>query len=904
MASSADAVMAKVKACSAPVALRDWERVQTALTAAAASLQDRSVFHAKGTGVEAALRALLLLSGRPADDAACGGAEWAGTLAELVGRLLSSAKCSQRVAVLGAACVSAWGTPLPAAARDFDYTRHDNPHALEAFATLLGSTGSVADMTEQALPAALWVTPAGSDKGKRFASVQRLAWPLLLQLLDVSAKPPPSVATVLVKVRGAVEALLLTTEAKRGSLEPDGAKMAGGDPWSILNSPSSVSVGYTDLQEVHAWAFAAVPALLADGLVSVAHQYAMRVLVQLGRYMTRGVYALNPGLGHGVGLSFVEGVVVQLLPLLSRLVRDHPACGAEAEGEAMGLFFQILAQTRRSPALPPPRAHTPVASWTGEDAHTRSAVACAGASPLRGEAGPPPAWLAAHVPHDLLLESVTGDVAVADDAAGGVPVWKGELLLCFLEFFAETEAAAESAVVDAFFTSPHWASYAQSHAFAPSLFRYLARHGQRPAFEGVRDSVHLRVLRVTALSPHSCASQLLRSLPSLITRTTYLDVLYRLLDLPLLSYLLSRPGLAPDGSNAAQVLGGILNQGAFGAAVARALLSSAPFQGCEDSEYCTFWAEHKGSTDRWVADVEPWTLTKKALASAAHVPRLLQTYFACVSLEAERDPVVAVNVVTALIARYHSLHLPLQCARTVRALLIHEIYTFVSKAPQVLQLVMDELVACVCQYHIGKRSHRCVRLTGAAASVLSQSLLNVVRPPSDPTAPAGRVVQLVFSELQKALFDVLSMLHRRFTGVAEEMYDADASLYRLADQGSRRNPNRNLHDAIEASYTVWDAVECVDALSVALCTLAIQAPPYVEAAKECCYAVARAADQGVLPGSMLQSAALLLSWLEHPAAAQTAVIRRCPPVGALPVCVDSQTPVSRLRPGPASALLP
>eukprot|EP01061_Rhynchopus_euleeides_P030646 TRINITY_DN50894_c0_g1_i1.p1 TRINITY_DN50894_c0_g1~~TRINITY_DN50894_c0_g1_i1.p1 ORF type:complete len:340 (+),score=83.71 TRINITY_DN50894_c0_g1_i1:145-1020(+) len=251
---------------------------------------------------------------------------------------------------------------------------------------------------------------------------------------------------------------------------------------------------------------------------------------------------------------------------------------------------------------------------------------------------------------------------------------------------------------------------------------------------------------------------------------------------------------------------------------------------------------------------------------------------------------MAVNVVSALLARYHMLALPLSCAREVRRLLLQQIYHLVSTAPQVLELVRDELVASVRQYHIGKRTHRCVHLTGAAAATLSQSLVNTLRLPTEPLSREPRQVSAIFGELHKALFDVLSTLYRRQAGGdTSDMYAASLSFYQLSGEATRpsRRQKRALHDQFEAGYTVWDAAESIDALCVALVTIAVHCPLYAAKAHGCCIAVARACKTGVLPHSMYRLACLQLMWLKSPARAAVSAIRPCPPRGTFPCRLDA-----------------
>ena len=886
----AENVLGHLKQCSAHLPVRERDRVLASLDGHAKRVLDLSALKLSNKSLDGTLRVLTLLAWRPVDSEVCMEADVDALTEKVVGLMLSD-RCTAKTIVLCTACLCAWGAFVPQRVVDFDFTAYNRPECLEACATLLLRSGTLSDLTEQALTASVWATYVAVDKGKRFSNVQRFTWPLLQQLLDVSSVTPPSVAVATRKVQEAMCNVLTSVEVKKGCVLPDGAKFGSGDKWNVLCG-APASAGYTEQQEVHLWAFCALPSLLDEGLGEMALDYASNTLLLLGKFAARGVFALSPNVGGCASLGFVESIVAQLMQLLPRLAEVLPRSVQELDGEVMGLFFQLLSQARKpTSSVPFARAHVSVVGWSSDDSASKLVMQSVGA---RSSDGVPQSWLASHVCHEYLAEAAMDTFSVEEGGRGNAgPVWRGEVLLSVLQFFAAVDSPSEGAVVEAFFSTPHWNHYIQSHVFSHSLVAYLSRNLHREAFNTVRDTLHLKLLRITALSPHSHSSALTRLLPRLISRTTYLDIVHRILDLPLLAHVLGRPNVGVNAANASKALSGGTD---FSVNLVDALLDEAAFNACDEGAYAVFWAEHKHAVELWVNEIESRALSRKAETAAAHVPRLLRSFFALVSVEAERDPIMAVNVVSALLVRYHMLSLPVKCAREVRKLLLQEIYRLVSTAPQVLELVREELVTSVRQHNIGKRSHRCVHLTAAAAATLSQSLVNTLRLPWEPSWREPRQVGRIFSELHKAAFDVLSILYRRQAGEDKDIFATNASLYLLSDQRPSRRRHRCLHDLFEAGYTVWEAAESIDSLCVAIVTIAVHCPGYIERATACCVAVARACTAGVLPKAMYRTACLQLSWLKSSTLAATAVIRPCPIRGTLPHRLDGVGTIHALLP--------
>eukprot|EP01064_Diplonema_japonicum_P037893 TRINITY_DN9010_c0_g1_i1.p1 TRINITY_DN9010_c0_g1~~TRINITY_DN9010_c0_g1_i1.p1 ORF type:complete len:931 (+),score=245.49 TRINITY_DN9010_c0_g1_i1:87-2795(+) len=894
---SADAIMQKVKSSNGYMPNKDLEKVRAALLSNADGLWEggAAAMGNKKT-VDNVVRSMILMRCQTTPHEKTTGSTYVMQLQMMVDaavKLILNSKTAPKTTMLCMQFLALWCNTIPDLITHYDYTKYESIVTVDAFCNLLVNLGSTQSLTEQALTFSVWITTAGTGKG--FSPVQHLAYPPLLHLCNTQEQPTPAAHVALEKTREFIsKRVLLNTDIKKNTaLNTDGTKLSTSDMWTVMNTPVSTSVGYTDQQEVHAWVFATLPELLTQNMCEQAHTYAVNVLMQIGNYGRRN-FLLSTQLGSGLGIAYVEAAVIQLMSILETLVKLHPSCSSELEGEVMGLFFQMLPQSRKSATLPPPRCFSNVAGWTGEDAITKAVVSSAG---TRGDKAPPPAVLSSHVPADFHLENITDNVAATEGGeTAPVPIWKGSVFIAILEFFATSASDTEAAVVEAFFESPHWVYYPHNVTFAPMLFRYLLKYSNRPSFANVRQTLHLKALRVTSLSPHSCAPSLLKLLPALINRVTYLDLLHRILDLGLMSHLQSKQTVAIDGSNLSQVFG----TDPFQLALAKALYCNDAFDNPEESPYCSFWLEHKNSVEKWVSEVEVWPLSRKAVGMTKHIPRLLSKYFNCISFEAERDPIMTVNIAVLILRRYHMLCMPSACAKEVRAFLLQQVYTFISNTPQILDLITDELLSCVRQYHISKKSHRCLYLTGCSAVILSQGVLRVVKPPSEPNPSIPKNVKVIFFELHKALYDVLAILYKREVGMVRSMYTGKTPLFKTSERKkSKSNPNKNLHDTLEAAYTVWDAVECIDCLSVAMTTIGILCPEFLNTARTSCTSVARASKHGVLPPVSLTSTTTLQSWLSQPSLALSSVVRPTPPVGTSPLCTDAQTTLLGLLPRPA-----
>eukprot|EP00659_Diplonema_papillatum_P007972 gene7972-12241_t len=867
----ADVVYQKIKAVGSLVPSQDWVKVRTALESSAGALWSNgkaSIGAAKGGDV--ALRVLCLLAScGHADEKTSGTAHTAdqSQIVAAAAQLIASPRCNKKVRVLCTHLICLWASEVPRPVLDSDFVNKDALSAVEACAEVLLATASEEVVRERAMALSVWVTSSIDKKGNAFASVQHLAWPALLQLVHAQEEPTRELALAIEKVQQFVgKQLLPSTEHKKGTaIDPDGKKLIPSDQWTVLNVPNSASTGFTDLQECHAWSFAALPVLVSSSTAEPVFDYALRILMQVSNAINKGVLSVASSFGSGAGIGFIEVVLIHLMEVLSAAIAAQPSLVAGIEGELLGLFFQLL----------------PMSLQRGESV-SRAA-------------------LMQHVPYDLLLESL-GDTIGASEEAQGVPFVKGEVFLAMLGFFAAAGSETESAAVEAFFGSPHWLHWAHAACFAPSVFGYVKRNAHRPALATVKQSLHLKLLRLAGLSPHSSIPSLLRVVPVLVNRVTYLDLLHRILDLPLYAHAAGRPSLATDASNVKAVF-----PQKFTAALLGALFSSRAFESAEESDYVAFWAAHRHDVEAWVAEVEPTVMSRKAAAATKGVVQLLKRYFGCVSFEAGRDPIMTVNIVTAMLGRYHMLFLPRDVAREVRSLLLQEVYRLVANTPQVLELITDEMITCVRQFHIGKRSHRCVHLTGTCAAILSQGILKVVKPPTEPNPTVSVTVQNICAELHRSLFDVLAMLYRRTDGLDCDMYTTKVTLFRLSDgraprsssSKSKRSAGKKLHDTLEAEYTVWDAVDCVNSLAVAIATIGVLVPRFLETARAACAAIARATAGGVLPPMMHGPIEQLRAWLSRPATTMASILKPCPPMGIAPLCTDSTTALTGFLPRPA-----
>ena len=864
-----DSIMAKVKLSHGYLPSKDWDRIQSSVQFGADSLWEGASVGLGGKSPENVLKALCIMANITNPDEKTSSATKGTTVDDIISSAVKKASRNAKARATTAYLASLWG---------------NKKRGLEckggAFSDPMLTASYIVTTDNEVMLLSMavdWIK-------KQQSGYNHMAWAIIeySKLFIDDAKVLQYITSDL---------LLSNMQKKNTFIDSAGQKLPASEPWLLLNAPASSGTLYSEQQEHQCWVFSVskLPEMNAKNTLI----FSKRILSQITIYAQQDYlyYVSTPG--YGLSVCFVESVLSRVLTNLTTLAVSHTELFSDIEGEVMGLFFQLLPQGRRHTAtsvLPRGLVKVTGSTWLSDDALTKTAVA-ATQTARRSTAvskGVPAALLSAHYPAEIYLESSTDYLTTVDigSSPASVPLWKGEIFLSIVTFFCSTNSLTESTVIDEFFASPHWNYYHQmSHTFVPSLYKFLRRFGSRPSMNNQLPGLHSRLLLLASWAPHSHVQDFINIIPLLVKKGSskyWYDMLYRIIDLPLLSHVVAKHG--SEATKVNQSVGGTLLS-----SLCSVLLTPISADETDKHETATsiFWSNHKNNYEQWIAEVENFPIGRKGVTMAKYLPKILHKFLSAVSTEAKNDPCVIAGLVSIILRRYHMLALPLQCAKEVRVYILQEATKLAISSPHVFHLVFEDLVAAVRQQYFKNPQYRCTLLTMKSALLASELVSRIIKPQFVPNPTPLEEVQSLFDQIVGSLNDVLVKLQARLEiGNSEHtqfsMFSGgvklhiDVSRKRSSMGKSKVTGNRYLHDNLKVVYTVADAVECVDSLLTSLVSISISNPTLVPKSISACLVASRCVSQGVLPGSLSPTISRLLSWLKSPTTTLLAVHQPCP----------------------------
>eukprot|EP01060_Flectonema_neradi_P004217 TRINITY_DN12752_c0_g1_i2.p1 TRINITY_DN12752_c0_g1~~TRINITY_DN12752_c0_g1_i2.p1 ORF type:complete len:904 (+),score=123.16 TRINITY_DN12752_c0_g1_i2:62-2773(+) len=867
-----DTVMARVKAATGHLPNKDWERIQTGIRFSAEGLWDGASTALGGKNPDIVLKALCIVANISNPDEKTSSATRSSTIDEIIASAVKKASRTAKTRALAAYLASIWG---------------NKKRGLEckggAFSDPILTTTFISNCDNESLlmnMATDWIK-------KQQSGYYHAAW-AIAELSSVPIDDAKVTRHILSEV------LLAAAQKKNSFLDTNNQKLPSSEPWLLVHTPTSTSTQYSEQQEQQCWAFTNTNIFELGGADALA--FSRKVLLQITNYTQLEYLYVQSTPGYGLGIGFIEGVLSRLISHLTVLAVSQPELFSDIEGEIMGLFFQMLPQVRKcNSSAVVPRGYVKVTGWSSDDSLAKTASAASQAARRSTSAckGVPSSLLGAHYPSEVFLEGSTDYLTMSDGSSSSltVPFWKGEIFISMMTFFCTTNSATESTVIDEFFSSKHWYYYHHmSHTFVPSLYKFLRRFGSRPGMAKQLPGLHSKLMLLLAWAPHSHVNDFMNIIPLLVengSQEYWYDMLHRIIDLPLLSHMLTKQGT--DAGDVSQQV----SNSALLLSLCNALLTPiSTDDGGEPIMLTTaFWENHKDDHNLWIAEVESFPMGRKGVTMARYLPKILHKFLSAVSLKAKNDPCVIAGLVSLILRRYHMLALPIHCAKDVRSYLLQEATKLSLGSPHILHLVFEDLVSAVRQQYFKNPQYRCTHLTMSSALIASELISRVIRPQYVPNPVPLEEVQSLFDQILGSLTDVLIKLQtRKEIGNSEQgsdfnMFVSGIKLHvdltrKRSNMGSGKvtvTGNRYLHENLKLMYTVMDAVECVDSLATALVSISVSNPTLVSRAVSACLVVSRCISQQVLPETLSPTITRLLSWIKSPTITLLAIHQPCPP---------------------------